>query len=146
MSGRAWRCTEDARGSQFSHPDSAGGDSENWGILRAQDGGMKPDVIVSGTTFRTRLAQLRLPRPHRLHQRGGPGLSRIREEPCHPGGNITGVSMHNLTLWPKRLRLIRELLPRRGVATIMDGCSSAMGIRRVLSRVTGEVHSALGWS
>ena len=39
-----------------------------------------------------------------------------------PGGNMTGVAVHNLTLYPKRLQLIRELMPRaERVALIVDG-------------------------
>jgi len=51
---------------------------------------------------------------------------------ARPGGNMTGVSFYNNALVPKRLELLREILPRMSVIAIL--VNRAIRIRRKIFR------------
>ena len=36
-----------------------------------------------------------------------------------PGGNVTGVTFYNTALGPKRIELLRELVPKAGVIAVL---------------------------
>jgi putative ABC transport system substrate-binding protein len=62
-----------------------------------------------------------------------------------PGGNLTGVSVHNLSLFPKRLELIRELSPTaRRVVMIVDSKFQRDGYPPDFYREMQEAGRSLG--
>jgi putative tryptophan/tyrosine transport system substrate-binding protein len=48
-----------------------------------------------------------------------PVASGLVDRLSHPGGNLTGVSIVFGDLWPKRLELLHELLPKAGVISVL---------------------------
>ena len=44
---------------------------------------------------------------------------------ARPGGNLTGVSLINVELMPKRLELISELVPQAGVIAVLVNPNNA---------------------
>jgi len=84
---------------------------------------LSPDVIISNSTLHTRAVQKATSTiPVVFVNVADPLSAGFVQSLGKPGGNITGVAVHNLTLFPKRLQLIRELLPAaRQVGLIIDG-------------------------
>ena len=83
----------------------------------------RPDVLVTGSTLHTRAAQRATDVvPIVFFNVADPLTAGFVQSLARPGGNVTGVSVHNLTLFPKRLELIRELMPAATrIALIIDG-------------------------
>jgi putative ABC transport system substrate-binding protein len=50
---------------------------------------------------------------------------------ARPGGNLTGVSLMNLELMPKRLELLSELVPQARVIAVLENPSSANAERMI---------------
>ena len=56
----------------------------------------------------------------------------------HPGGNITGVTSMTADIWPKRLGLLRGLLPRATrVAVLVDPNDNAIVVKSTVANVRG---------
>jgi putative tryptophan/tyrosine transport system substrate-binding protein len=83
----------------------------------------RPDLLLTKSTNLTRPVQRATTTiPIVFWNVADPVASGFVKSVAKPGGNVTGVSVHNLTLFPKRLQLIRELMPQaRRVALIVDG-------------------------
>jgi len=64
---------------------------------------------------------------------------------ARPGGNATGTAVHNLTLFPKRLELLREAFPNaKRVALVIDGGFVRDGFPPSFYRGLHETASSLG--
>ena len=83
----------------------------------------RPDAILVGNTDLSRAVQKATKTlPIVFYNVADPVSAGLVESLSKPGANVTGVSVHNLTLFPKRLQFIRELLPHaKRVALIVDG-------------------------
>ena len=84
--------------------------------------GRKPDVILVSDTHNTRVVQRLAGRvPVVFWNVADPVAVGIVSSITKPGGNTTGVTVHNLTLFPKHVQMMRELSPRaRRVALLTD--------------------------
>jgi putative ABC transport system substrate-binding protein len=105
----------------------------------------KPDIILAENTFGTRLAQKATDSiPIVFVSVADPVAVGIVKSVSHPGGNITGVTVHNLTLFPKRLELIRELLPAaRRIALLVDSVFTRDGFPLAFYRELRDVAKRL---
>ena len=71
-----------------------------------------------------------------------PIRSGIVESLAHPGGNITGMSLLASDLWPKRLELLKEILPKVSrVAIFWNRSNTGMAIE---AKATEEAAGQLG--
>ena len=106
----------------------------------------KPDAIVSVSTLNTRILQRATTSvPIVFMNVADPVSAGFVMSLSRPGGNITGVSVHNLTLFPKRLQLIRELLPKaRRVVLIVDSVFMRDGFPVDFYRGMHNVAASLG--
>jgi len=106
----------------------------------------KPNAIVTQATFNTRIAQAATSSiPIVFTDVADPVASGIVKSLARPGGNITGVTVHNLTLFPKRLGLVRELLPQAGrVSLIIDRTFTRDGFPPAFYREMHETAARLG--
>jgi putative ABC transport system substrate-binding protein len=82
----------------------------------------RPDAILTQNTELTRAVQAATRSiPIVFWNVADPVASGIVTSLARPGGNTTGTSAHNLTLYPKRLQLVREAFPAaRTVAILID--------------------------
>jgi len=61
---------------------------------------------------------------------------------AHPGGNVTGVTLMASDLWPKRLELLKEMVPKLSrVAMLWNKGSAGMNLE---AKATQEVAGPLG--
>ena len=106
----------------------------------------KPDAILSVSTLNTRILQRATTSvPIVFMNVADPMSAGFVLSLSRPGGNITGVSVHNLTLFPKRLQLIRELLPKaRRVVLIVDSVFMRDGFPVDFYRGMHNVAASLG--
>ena len=81
----------------------------------------KVDVIVTIGTEATRAARRTTSNiPIVMAGVGDPVRAGFIASLSHPGGNTTGVSLLNQELWPKRLELIKEVLPGATRVTVIS--------------------------
>jgi putative ABC transport system substrate-binding protein len=121
------------------------GDMGRLGIAIADMIAWAPDVILAENTFGARRAQgATRSIPIVFVNVADPVAVGIVRSISHPGGNITGVTVHNLTLFPKRLQLIRELLPNaRRVALLIDSVFTRDGFPAAFYRELHDVAKRL---
>jgi ABC-type uncharacterized transport system substrate-binding protein len=61
---------------------------------------------------------------------------------AHPGGNVTGVTLMASDLWPKRLELLKEIVPKlTKVAMLWNNGSAGMNLE---AKATQEVAAPMG--
>jgi putative ABC transport system substrate-binding protein len=101
----------------------AGGGTERMYASAREVVAQAPDLLITNSTDNTRAAQRATTTiPIVFMNVADPVAAGFVKSLAAPEGNLTGVSVHNLTLFPKRLQLIRELLPgATRVALIIDG-------------------------
>ena len=106
----------------------------------------KPDAILTNSTSGTRIIQRATSTvPVVFFNVADPLSAGFVKNLSRPGGNLTGVTVHNLSLFPKRLQLIRELLPSaRRVVVILDGNFKRDGFPREFYRQMHEAANGLG--
>ena len=136
----------EGRNLEFLYPTSWHGD------LNRRDASLRalvesrPDALLVGNTDLSRSVQKATKAiPIVFYNVADPISAGLVDSLAKPGGNITGVSVHNLTLFPKRLAFIRELMPHaRRVALIVDGAFVRKGFPAEFYRQMRETARALG--
>lgn len=106
----------------------------------------QPDVLLVGNTDLSRAVQKATRTiPIVFYNVADPVAAGLVTSLSRPGANVTGVSVHNLTLFPKRLELIRELMPHaRRVGLIVDGSFMREGFPPDFYRQMRDTAKALG--
>lgn len=94
-------------------PWAAGGSVERLRQLIPEVVASRPDVIVAATgTAVAPLIQANVPQPVVFAQSADPVIGKVVQSWARPGVNRTGISYFSLELVPKRLELMKQLLPR----------------------------------
>lgn len=106
------------------------------------------DVIVTVGTAAARAARLAGPsKPIVMASAGDPVRSKLVRSLAAPGGNITGLMSGSVMLVPKRLEILRELIP--GLHTVGTFAPSTYGkrvkgIRNLFNEAQDRAGKALG--
>ena len=102
----------------------AEGKAERYARLVAELIGLKVDVIVAVAASLRALRQATLTIPIVMTGSEDPVGSGYIVSLARPGGNVTGVSLQSIELTPKRLELLKHLVPTNSpVAVIFDKTS-----------------------
>jgi len=92
---------------------AAGGSPERLKQLIPEIVESRPDVIVAATgTAVPALMQANVQQPVVFAQSADPVIGKVVQSWARPGVNRTGISYFSLELTPKRLELMKQLLPR----------------------------------
>jgi putative ABC transport system substrate-binding protein len=112
--------------------------------------GMQLDAIVTSCTGTTRaVVGTAAPTPVVIASLPDPVISGLAESLSRPGGRVTGRSSMSLELLPKRLELLRLVLPERErsgarVAVLLNGKDPAHEVQwQVLQTAAGVLDAAL---
>jgi putative ABC transport system substrate-binding protein len=91
---------------------NAAGRNERLGALADEFVRLKVDVILAMNTPAAQAARKATAIiPIVMARAGDPVRSGLVSSLAHPGGNVTGLSYNNADLGPKRIQLLREILP-----------------------------------
>jgi putative ABC transport system substrate-binding protein len=91
---------------------NAAGRNERLGALADELVRLKVDVILAMNTPAAQAARKATTTiPIVMARAGDPVRSGLVSSLAHPGGNVTGLSYNNADLGPKRIQLLREILP-----------------------------------
>lgn len=91
---------------------NAAGRNERLGALADELVRLKVDVLLAMNTPAAQAARKATATiPIVMARAGDPVRSGLVSSLAHPGGNVTGLSYNNADLGPKRIQLLREILP-----------------------------------
>jgi ABC-type uncharacterized transport system substrate-binding protein len=87
---------------------------------------LKVDVILALNTPAAQAAKKATTTiPIVIARAGDPVRSGLITSLAHPGGNVTGLSYNNADLGPKRVQLLREILPRMSRVAVLSNVDNA---------------------
>ena len=87
---------------------------------------LKVDVILALNTPAAQAAKKATTAiPIVIARAGDPVRSGLISSLAHPGGNVTGLSYNNADLGPKRVQLLREILPRMSRVAVLSNVDNA---------------------
>lgn len=104
---------------------NASGKTGRLGALAAELVGLKVDVIVALNTPAAQAAKKATATiPIVMARAGDPVRSGLVSSLSHPGGNVTGLSYNNADLGPKRVQLLREILPAMSHVAVLSNADN----------------------
>src|SRR5206468_6329021 len=107
----------------------AEGRTENFPVLAADLARLKPDVIVvtAGGAATRAVKEVAPATPIVMVDVGDPVGIGLVSSLAHPGGNVTGIAALQVDLIPKRLDLLKEIVPKARRVAILLPPRSAFG-------------------
>jgi len=104
----------------------AAGRNERLAVLADELVRLKVDVILALNTPAAQAAKKATTAiPIVIARAGDPVRSGLISSLAHPGGNVTGLSYNNADLGPKRVQLLREILPRMSRVAVLSNVDNA---------------------
>jgi putative tryptophan/tyrosine transport system substrate-binding protein len=105
---------------------NAAGRTERLGGLADELVRLKVDVILTMNTPAAQAARKATTTiPIVMARAGDPVRSGLVSSLAHPGGNVTGLSYNNADLGPKRIQLLREILPAMSRLAVLSNVDNS---------------------